>query len=259
MRQLNHRPRLLKQLYETRVASVSTDISVDDGMFEGDLEHYFSVGQSALRCIRLGMLAAGKDHVTSLLDFGCGFGRVLRVLKLAFPKAELAARDLSRDAVEFCKAKFGAEPLLSREHATDVVIDRKFDLIWCGTLLTNVDAVQFLDFLKLFRSLLLPGGLLVFTTHGPFVVGRLRNGEFSYGLDRAVVPSLIAGYDEQGFGYANYPPEVLLRVGVNKYGISISRPSWVCRQIEDIGGLQLLTYTEKAWDNHQDSIACLKC
>jgi SAM-dependent methyltransferase len=258
VRQLNHRPRLLKQLYERRLVSVSTEISVHDGMFEGDREHYFSVGHSALRCITLAMLAAGKDHVESILDFGCGFGRVLRVLRLAFAGAELAACDLSPEAIEFCAAKFGAEPLHSSENPTDVVISRKFDLIWCGTLLTNVEGMQFRGFLELFDSLLVRGGILVFTTHGPFVAGRMRNGEFTYGLDRAGIPALIEGYDVEGFGYMNYPQDVLARLGVSKYGISVSRPSWVCRQIEDFTGLQLLTYTEKAWDNHQDSIACLK-
>jgi hypothetical protein len=48
------------------------------------------------------------------------------------------------------------------------------------------------------------------------------------------------------------------RVGVTKYGICVSKPSWVCRQIESLQDLRLITYTERGWDNHQDSVACAK-
>src|SRR5437763_990893 len=122
---------------------VLTDISPADGMFEGDFEHYFSVGQSALRCVDRALEAAHRTTVRSILDFGCGFGRVLRVLKAAFPGAGLAACDIAPSAIEFCATVFGADPILSDERVARIHIGKKFDLIWCGTLLTNVDAAQF--------------------------------------------------------------------------------------------------------------------
>jgi SAM-dependent methyltransferase len=235
---------------------VSTDISAQDGMFEGDRNHYFSVGQSALRCIELAAQAAGRARFHNILDFGCGFGRVLRVLKAAYPEAGLAACDLSREALDFCATAFGAEPFFSNENPDNVVIGRTFDLIWCGTMLTNIDAAPFIRFLQLFKSLLSRDGLLVFTTHGPFVADRIRTGEYSYGVEEASIPAMLTGYVSSGFGYSDYPPEVLARVGVEKYGISISKPSWVCGQIEAIPDLRVMMYTERAWDNHQDCVAC---
>ena len=235
---------------------VLTDISTHDGMFEGDLNHYFSVGHSALRCIELAAQASGRPRFHSILDFGCGFGRVLRVLKAAYPEAGLAGCDLSRDALDFCATAFGAERFYSNEDPDKVTIDRTFDLIWCGTMLTNIDSAPFIRFLQLFNSLLSRDGLLVFTTHGPFVADRIRTGEYSYGLDEAYIPAMLRAYESAGFGYTDYPAEVLSRVGVEKYGISISKPSWVCRQIEAIPDLRVMMYTERAWDNHQDCVAC---
>jgi SAM-dependent methyltransferase len=249
---------LLRQLYELDVDRVSTEISPEDGMFENNPEHYFSVGQSALRCIKLAMLAAGKDDFRSILDFGCGYGRVLRVLRAAFPEAELTACDISKNAVDFCASTFDAEPVYSSEDIGDLRISKQFDLIWCGTLLTNVDEFQFSVLLRLFDSLLRDQGVLVCTTHGPFVTHRLRTGACDYGMDAAVVPQLLKQHDATGFGYADYPQEVRARLGVKRYGISLSSPSWVCREIERLGRLRLLTYTERAWDNHQDSVACIK-
>jgi hypothetical protein len=96
----------------------------------------------------------------------------------------------------------------------------------------------------------------VFTTHGPFVARRLRPGGSDYGLSNELARTLTNGYEQDGFGYVDYPAEVLNAIGMKKYGFSVSRPSWVCRQIESLPGSRIITYTERAWDNHQDSVAC---
>ena len=249
---------LLKQLYDLDIEGVSDEISPDDGMFEHDQAHYFSVGQSALRCIKGAMLATKRDEFRNILDFGCGFGRVLRVLQAAFPGAELTACDLSYEAIDFCSKVFGATPVLSNEGISQIQIGKKFDLIWCGTLLTNVDNSYFSGFLELFHSLLDENGVLIFTTYGPFVAHRLRTGSFTYGLEPSRVPQLIEAYDTEGFAYEDYPREVLTRLGLKRYGISVSTPSWVCREVGRVPNLRLLTYTERAWDDHQDSVACVK-
>lgn len=231
-------------------------ISPKDTMFEGDLQHYFGVGESALRCVRTAMMAVEKSNPGKILDFGSGFGRVLRALKGAFPAAELTACDISHDAIEFCAEAFGAHPVLSCENPNEIELKDRFDLIWCGTLLTQFDAPQFLKFLQLFHSCLAPDGLLVFTTHGPYVAGRLSTHGGSYGMDEVSVTKILSGYDREGFGYADYAEDIVRQVGVEKYGICVSKPSWVCRQIESMSDIRLIAYTERAWDNHQDAVAC---
>jgi SAM-dependent methyltransferase len=232
------------------------EISKKDTMYEGDREHYIAVGQSALHCLKTAMMAVEKSNVRKVLDFGCGFGRVLRVLKHSFPGAEFTACDISREAIDFCAHSFGANPVLSSEEPHEIQLKDKFDLIWCGTLLTQFDAPQFSQFLEFFRSLLLRDGLLVFTTHGPFVAERLRAREGHYGLDDKSISTILSGYDRKGFGYADYSRDIVLQVGVKKYGVCVSRPSWVCQQIESLTNMRLVAYTERAWDNHQDSVAC---
>ena len=96
-----------------------------------------AAGVSALQRIRDALEAAGKDRVSSILDFPSGHGRILRVLKAAFPDARLAAGDLNRDAVDFCAQTFGAAPIYSAQRPEDITIDDSYDLIWCGSLLTT--------------------------------------------------------------------------------------------------------------------------
>jgi len=246
----------LQEIYNRPLSNFSKEISPEDTMYEGNANHYFDVGHSALRCVRSAMLAANKATVRNILDFASGFGRVLRMLKAAFPAADLTACDISREAVDFCAKAFGADPVQSAENPADIKFNKKFDLIWCGSLLTHLEAAPVLEFLGLLQSLLSSDGILVFTTHGPFVAQRLAAHAVTYGLDENALARLLGGYNAAGFGYADYPNAVLSRVGVTKYGFSVSKPSWVCRQIEAFPNLRLLTYTERGWDNHQDSIAC---
>lgn len=249
---------LLQQLYELDVENVSDHISAEDMMFENNRQHYFSVAQSAMRCIKLAMLAAGKDDFRTILDFGCGHGRVMRVLRAAFPAAKLTACDLLPEAAGFCGRVFDAEAVCSTEQIERVRFSTTFDLIWCGTVLTNVDSSQFVEMLALFHSLLNSGGILVFTVHGSWVSKRLQSGEATYGLTPETIPRLVQDYDLMGFGYADYPRDVLARLGIQRYGISLTSAAWVCSQLRELSDLHLLTYTERAWDNHQDSVACVK-
>src|SRR5262245_10347339 len=86
------------RLQRYRRADVIPDMSspADDMFVEGQLEHYWSVGRSAIDIIAAAMIAAGKTRVTSALDLPCGGGRVTRHLKAFFPDPALFAGDLDR-------------------------------------------------------------------------------------------------------------------------------------------------------------------
>ena len=109
-------------------------------MYEGHAAGYFSSGYSALFCIRQAVERAGKTSVNSILDFGCGHGRVLRSLAAQFPDATLTALDVNRRGVNFCAKKFGAKPIYSNIDFSNLIFREKFDLICIGSLFTHLDA-----------------------------------------------------------------------------------------------------------------------
>jgi len=143
----------------------STVISPNDHMWITGQQWYFDVGRSALDCIKSALTTA---HIapTSILDLPCGHGRVCRMLRAFFPDAHLTVTDLDHDGVDFCAAQFNATPVYSHEDIWRVSLDQCFDLIWCGSLFTHLDAPQLPDFLGFFAEHLSPDGVLVFTTHG---------------------------------------------------------------------------------------------
>jgi len=242
--------RQLQRLYDTPIAGVDPDIDPGDGMFDANREHYFGVGQSALRMVKLALLASGKkpDGVKQILDLPSGHGRVLRTLKAAFPQASLTACDIMRDGVDYCAREFGARPVYSRDPIGEVDFGGRFDLIWCGSLLTHLDAPRWPEFLDCFQAHLEPGGLLLFSVHGVSILKRFQSG-WDYGLDLNRMRHLVAAVQESGFGYADYPNN-------QGYGISVSDREWVMRLLAGHRGLRTLIYCERGWDDHQDVVAC---
>jgi len=234
------------------VHPIDDEIAADDAMFTGDREHYFSVGRSAWRAIRWVLDIAERDEseILRVLDLPCGHGRVLRVLRAALPHSEITACDLETSGVDFCAARFGAVPLYSRERLGELEIPARFDLIWCGSLLTHVDAPQWGEVLSFFDSALEQRGVLVVSSHGRLVAHRMGRGE-SYGLDSSRLDALLSDHARTGFGYADYPKQT-------GYGISVARPGWILDRLATNPGLRVIGYAEHAWDDHHDVIACVK-
>jgi SAM-dependent methyltransferase len=226
------------------------EISPDEEMYwPGREEAYFAAGRSALRAIRLAELAAGTGSPARILDLPCGHGRVLRMLKAAYPEAELTACDLNREGVDFCARVFGAKPVYSTLRAEEVPLDETFDLIWSGSLVTHLDLDRWRAFFALYERCLAPGGLLVLTTFGRWPAERLRRREFTYAMTDAEIPGLLEAFDREGFAYSDYP-------GATLSGMSLTAPSWVVRHVEERSELRLVSYTERGWNDHQDVVAC---
>ncbi len=229
-------------------------ISPNDEMFAGNVDHYFSVGRSALACIQRALAARpeGWGVPATILDFPCGHGRVLRHIRTAFPQSEITACDLSRDGVDYCRDRFGAGAVYSNDDPSRIPLPRdSFDLIWVGSLLTHFDALRWNVFLTFFRSLLKPGGVLVFSTHGRHTHERIVTHEQLFGLCDADCTRLCRAFESTSFGYVNYENS-------SDYGLSLSDVSWVCRLITSMPEFRLLSFSERAWDDHHDVFACVR-
>lgn len=223
-------------------------ISPNDHMWLTGPDFYFTVGLSALACIDRSLTAAGCDPA-SILDMACGHGRVCRMLRAAYPHAEIAACDIDRDGVDFCAQAFNARPVYSKDELTEVDLGGTFDLIWCGSFLTHLDREGWADALEVFAKALNPGGVLVFTSHGRQVVTWMLDGEQTYGLTDEERRDLVQQYDRAGFGYVTgeFQPA----------GMSLSAMSHVSGLIGEIPSLQLVGYHEAGWANHQDVVSCV--
>ena len=64
---------------------------------------------------------------------------------------------------------------------------------------------------------------------------------------------VLQQFHSVGFGFQPY----LDSSDRNSYGISVSSPAWVCRQIQEQTNCQIVLYSEQAWDGHHDVVACV--
>jgi SAM-dependent methyltransferase len=227
------------------LAKVSGRIHYGDGMYVGDGGHYYKVGLSALRCIDEALALAKTSDPEAILDLPCGYGRVLRFLTHRFPEAKITACELDRDAVDFCVTALGASPAYSSTDLDRLSLGIYFDLIWCGSLITHIDDAKIVALFEFFGRHLAPGGLLIFTTHGDYVAGKMGPADFDYGLLYEQIQSIVDRYSQSGFAYTDYPDR-------EHYGISLTSPEWIRKQIEQVGGLRPIYFRARGWDNHQD-------
>lgn len=227
-------------------------IADDDGMLVQGVpadearKHYFDVGRSALRCVRLALASAGRADVGKILDLPCGHGRVMRTLRAAYPKAEIHACDLLTAGVEFCRTHLGAVPIPSDPDPKKVRLKGPYDLIWVGSLFTHFEASRWPAFLQLLHGSLAAGGVCVATAHGRWAAELVRNGTTGYGLSDP--GRLLKPFDSEGFSYLPYDPSA-------GYGVSLSAIPWATSQIGQLKQARMVLLLERGWADHQDVYA----
>jgi SAM-dependent methyltransferase len=226
---------------------VSLKVHRYDGMFmDSGSRHYISVGLSAIRCIENALKKSRKiNSIRSILDFPCGYGRVLRFLKAKFPGANITGGEINLKMLRFCSHEFGIDTMVSDVSFDKLSINHKFDLIWCGSLITHIDEESIRNLLKFFHRHLLPDGLCVMTTHGSFTADRIQAKEFDYGLTATEQKTLLSQYQETGFGYTGQE----LTPGD---GISIVSPDRFELIVDSVVPWVEIDYEHRGWDNHQD-------
>jgi len=228
---------------------VIQEISHDDTMYNGTPETYLKIGKSAMIAIMNAINIAEKDKLTikKILDFPSGYGRVLRYLKAVFPESTIVACDIIKEAVDFCKITFNAVPSYSTENIDKITFNDKFDLIWCGSLITHLDLENGKSILNLLISSLSDGGILIFSVHGKQAAHLISTKKGKLGFDNSQRSQLLKQYEDKGFGFVRYKPS-------RNYGFSLSSPSVIFQFLKK-KGVRLIMYTEKGWNNHQDVIA----
>ncbi|HEY4301510.1 MAG TPA: class I SAM-dependent methyltransferase [Candidatus Didemnitutus sp.] len=226
------------------------DISPGDDMWGTDANYYFRMGHEAASLIQRVAGEMGLGQSPSILDLPCGHGRVSRWLRAGLPGASLTACDLQADGVAFCAEHLGARGVIARADESHwASLDEKFDIIWCGSLLTHLAEQQWTALLDRFFQRLKPGGALIVTTHGLVAFDLLCTGEKDYGLDEAALARLRDETTARGFGFAGYREQP-------DYGISMSHPGWVAEFLSARIGLRVREFLATGWGGHQDIFVC---
>jgi len=233
---------------------ISRAISKNDKMlsntWQTSLDHYFFVSESAMECIFHALNMAGKTNVNSILDFPSGHGRVLRSLVSYFPEAEITVCDLEKDAVDFCVKTFSVNGVYSNEDISKIYLGRKYDLIWCGSLLTHFQEDISRNFFEFFLDHLEEDGLLVVSFHGRFAITQEENNPY--------YKELLKQYKTNDYAFVSDVYHIDGNYVIPNYGRAFVKIPWISSLIQTNEDIRLIYYSERRFANRHDILAIQK-
>lgn len=134
-----------------------------------DQEAFRRQGAQSVRDIEAALTSIGRslgEH-GSILDFGCGPGRVLAWLADAAPGASLHGSDIDARAVDWVRQNMPwVDARTNTENPPLGWPDGSFDLVYCHSVFTHLDEGHQDRWLEELRRVTRPGGTLVLSVHG---------------------------------------------------------------------------------------------
>lgn len=144
-----------------------------------DLDWFVEGGKLGVQTIVSLLEAHDTDlgALNSILDFGCGCGRVIRHLR-HYETVNIHGTDCNQQAVVWCDenlnfAEFGTNALEPRTRYRA----HAFDLVYAFSVFTHLTESLQSRWMQELRRILRPGGLLIITVHGDHYLPQMPASE----------------------------------------------------------------------------------
>ena len=143
-------------------------------------QHVFDISRRATVKNIAGLLAeAGIDYrdFRSILDFGCGCGRVLAGWEGMLPEgAKLHGCDINYRLIAFCKENIGfAETKLTGYYPPAPYTDGQFDFVYLGSVYTHLSLAAILQWTGELTRIVKSGGVVMLSYHGTYFAQTLAD------------------------------------------------------------------------------------
>lgn len=233
-----------------RFSEIPGRVHFNDFMFLNsspeEIASYAERARNVVGLIDETLAEAGRtfDNIERWLDFGCGYGRVVRFLLERVPRERVFVSDVVKEGVDFCASEFGVRPIYSQAEL-DHVSPGSFDFIYAISVITHLNERNSIAFLRLLGEALTDGGIALFTTHGQWSI---ENAGL-YGSEYEARKSEIAGLvEERGIAYLPYD------FVDNDYGMTWHSREYVEAKMAELhdSALAPLMFRPHALDGHQD-------
>ena len=202
-------------------------------MFYGPPGSYAHTGKVTADLI----LKAGAGMTPrSWLDYGCGYGRVLRWITRSVSASSVGCYDVNHEGAAFCAREFGVTSLRSSAPMSDITLGR-WDIVYAISVVTHLPGS---DFFELLPRLLNPGGMVVFSTHGAWSVDHIGSYGPEYARQHAKVRAELS---RDGISYIPYA-----------YGDGSLGMTWHSHEhvLDKMRALSLQSYHESAIPGNHD-------
>ncbi len=171
----------------------------DSLLFEtGSLDYhsYQNSGQEAAAEIESLYKVFSQSPIYSILDWGCGTGRVTRHLPDYFPGAKITGGDVNPSCIQWLQNNIqGIEWIQSSTDLSGDTISSQYDLIIALSVLTHLPASEQANWLNKLNGLLQPQGLVWLSTHGKIYLHQLTHQQKKQLSEQGI---LTLGADKKG-------------------------------------------------------------
>ena len=130
------------------------------------ISQYFNVALQQFGAAEQIVRAAhGGRRDLAILDFACGYGRLLRFASRARPVDRLWAAEIMPEALAWVAGEYGVQPIASMPEPERFDAGRRFDVIWVASLFSHLPDGLFRRWIARLYGHLAPGGILCFSVH----------------------------------------------------------------------------------------------
>ncbi len=172
---------LLAELLSTqydRADEINLTIHHGDQMLDHSLQHhqhaaialsqYFQISLQQLHCFSQVVERCFSRPLSQLrvLDFACGYGRLLRLLSSVAPDGQFTGAEIQTSALCFCRDQFRVQTIPSHPNPAAFAVEEPFDVIWVASLFSHLPDELFKQWFSRLMECLRPNGLLAFSVRG---------------------------------------------------------------------------------------------
>lgn len=214
-----------------------------------EIASYAGRARNVLALIDEALAVAGRssDDIGRWLDFGCGYGRVLRFLVQRVPSERVFATDVIGEGVAFCASEFGVTGIRSAPELDSVQLG-SFDFVYAISVITHLNERNSRAFLRVVGDSLTEDGIALFTTHGRWSLEHI--GLYDLELEPRAA-EIERSVRESGIAYVRYP------FAPDDYGLTWHSKGFIEETMAELhaGSVVPLLFKPHGLDEHQDVFA----
>lgn len=190
---------------------------------------YVRSGYEAFSVVENTLAAVGRSLASEerMLEFAAGYGRLTRFFARAIEPSRLDTSDILEPAVNFVRKRFGVGGFLSATDPAELAIEKRYSLIYVGSLFSHLPRERFVPMLRRLYQALTPDGLLLFSTHGTELIGSDAGFVFREESESHVL-------DKQEYGATFVAPEVVRELSAEagvQHLWQLPRELWWCQDL----------------------------